>query len=506
MIAASGETQTKGPPADATTNVETFDVIIVGAGISGIGSARYLQRECPDKRYVILEGLETFGGTWHTHRFPGVRSDTDLYTFGYSFKPWTEAPLATRERIIAYLGAALDENDIARHIRYRHRVLAASWSSVTKQWTLDVENNATGERLRFQTGFLWMCQGYYRHAEGYTPNWTGMNEFSGRIVHPQTWPEDLDYTGKNVVVIGSGATAATLVPAMAGKAGHITMVQRSPTFYYPGNNADELADRLRALEIDEHWIHAIVRKKLLAEKKERIRRCLETPEVVAGELIRAARERLGPDIDVEKHFTPKYRVWQQRLTFVPDGDFFESFRNGKATIVTDEIESFTAKGLKLKSGSEIEADIIVTATGFNLCVMGDIAFDVDGKQIDFSDTVTYQGMMFTGVPNFAWVFGYFRAGWTLRVELVAEVICRLLNHMTAIDAGKVTVSIPTEYGNLPHLSWSDPDSFNPSYLMRDLHLLPKRLDRPEWQHTQDYWSEKDLFPQIDFSDAAFVYE
>lgn len=503
MVSAQVE-QTGHSSEDDT--VLNFNVIIVGAGISGIGSARYLQKECPGKSYVILEGMETFGGTWHTHRYPGIRSDSDLYTFGYSFKPWTEAPVATRDRIIAYLQAVIEEEDLSRHIRYRHRVLAASWSSSENAWTLEVRNEATGERLRFRTPFLWMCQGYYRHEEGFTPEWEGMKEFKGRIVHPQTWPEDLDYAGKNIVVIGSGATAATLVPAMADKAGHITMIQRSPTYFNPGTNADELADQLRALEIDEHWIHAIVRKKLLGEQKERIRRSQEEPEIVAREMIAAVREHLGPGVDVERHFTPRYRPWQQRVAFIPEGDFFEPFKSGKATVVTDQIERFTPYGLKLKSGREIEADIVITATGFNLCVMGDIEFQVDGRKLDFAQTVTYQGMMFTGVPNLVWVFGYFRASWTLRVELIAEFVCRLLKHMGEIGARKVTVRVPQEYDGLPHLPWIDPENFNPGYLMRDIDLMPKRLDRPEWQHTQDYWSEKDRFPEIDVEDRTFAYE
>lgn len=491
--------------AAETPDGELLDVIIIGAGISGLGSACYLRRECPNKSFTILEGKETFGGTWHTHRYPGIRSDSDLYTFGYSFKPWTEAPVATADRINAYLGQVIEENDLDRHIRYRHLVRSASWSSHDKLWTLEVVNQANDEVLRFQARFLWMCQGYYHHDEGYTPEWEGMEDFTGRIVHPQTWPEDLDYSGKKVAIIGSGATAATLVPAMAEKAGHITVVQRSPTYFNPGTNADELADQLRELEIDEHWIHAIIRKKLLSEQKARIRRAEQEPDAVAQEMLAAVREHIGPDADIETHFTPNYRPWQQRVAFVPDGDFFQPFRTGKASIVTGHIKRFTPSGIRMETGEEVEADIVVTATGFRLCVMGGIAFDIDGESLDFAETVTYQGMMFTGVPNLAWVFGYFRASWTLRVELIAELLCRMFNHMEAIGAREVSVEIPPEYADLQHLPWIDPENFNPGYLMRDMDLLPKRLPRQDWQHTQDYWSEKERFPEIDVEDPVFSY-
>lgn len=490
---------------DSAPECEYFDVVIVGAGISGIGSAWYMDRDCPDKSYVILEAQETFGGTWHTHRYPGVRSDSDLYTFGYSFRPWTEAPIATGERIRAYLDAVIEENRLDRRIRYRHRVLTADWDGERKRWSLTVRREDTGETLRFETGFLWMCQGYYRHEQGYTPEWPGMDSFEGRIVHPQTWPRDLDYSGKNVLVIGSGATAATLVPAMGDKVAHITMLQRSPTFFNPGTNGDPLADQLRALEVDEHWIHAIIRKKLLGEQAERLRRAKEEPEAVARELITAVKDNIGPGVDIATHFTPRYRPWQQRVAFIPDGDFFEPFRKGKASVVTDRIERFVPEGVRLESGRTLQADIVVTATGFSLCVLGDIKFTIDGKTLDLADTVTYHGMMFTGVPNLVWVFGYFRSSWTLRVELVAEFVCRLLNHMSATGKRMVTMRLPPGEQAEPQLPWIDEENFNPGYLMRDMHRMPKRLDRPQWQHTQDFFSERTRFPAIGFDDPAFDF-
>ena len=350
-----------------------------------------------------------------------------------------------------------------------------------------------------------MCQGYYRHSEGYTPEWNGMQKFSGQIVHPQTWPEDLDYTGKRVVVIGSGATAATLIPAIAGDCNHVTMLQRSPTFFRTGRNAIPLADELRELGIDETWIHEIVRRKILHEQAVFTGRSFTEPAAVKQELLAGIRAHLGPDYDLEAHFTPSYRPWRQRIAFVPDGDFLEAIRSGKASVVTDEIESFSETGILLRSGNILEADIIITATGFNLNVLGDIEFIIDGKPLIFSDTITYRGMMFTGVPNMAWVFGYFRASWTLRADLVADFVCRLLNHMKEKGARTVTPMLRPEDEGMPLLPWIDPENFNPGYMMRNMHLLPKRGDKPEWQHTQDYWTEKDQFPAIDLEDRAFAY-
>jgi cation diffusion facilitator CzcD-associated flavoprotein CzcO len=493
----------------ATTGFEKaehFDVVIVGAGISGVGAAYHLKQQCPEKTFVALETLESFGGTWLTHRYPGIRSDSDLYTFGYRFKPWTGPPIATAEEIRTYMGEVIDENDLSPHIRYGHKILSAKWSNAENLWSLEGVRADNGSGVRFTAKFLWMCQGYYRHAEGYTPEWEGMADYAGRIVHPQTWPEDLDCTGKNVVVIGSGATAATLVPAIAGDCAHVTMLQRSPTYFIPAVNENELADRLRELEVDEAWIHEIVRKSILHDQAEMTRRAFEEPEVLKEELLEAVRAYLGPDFDIKRHFTPAYRPWQQRVAFVPDGDIFRGIASGKASVATDEIDRFTEKGILLKSGQVLEADIIVTATGFNLSVLGDIDFSIDGKPVDFSKTVTYRGMMFTGVPNLLWVFGYFRASWTLRVDLLGDFVCRLLHHMDKNGKEKVTPRLRREDEDMPLLSWMDPENFNPGYLMRSMHLLPKRGDKPEWQHTQDYWLERIQIPEIDLDDAAFDYE
>jgi cation diffusion facilitator CzcD-associated flavoprotein CzcO len=491
--------------AAATETTEHFDVLIVGAGISGVGAAYHLTAQCPGTTFVVLEGQESFGGTWLTHRYPGIRSDSDLHTFGYRFKPWTSAPIATAEEILRYVGDVIDENGLDQHIRYRHTILSASWSSAENLWTIEAVRTDTGQRLRFTTNFFWACQGYYRHSEGYTPEWEGMADFKGRIVHPQRWPDDLDYRNKRVVVIGSGATAATLIPAIADKCAHVTMLQRSPTYFRTGRNAIEIAEELRRLQVDETWIHEVVRRKITYDQSVFTQRSFTEPENVKKELLGAVRAILGADYDMERHFTPTYRPWRQRIAFVPDGDLFHSIKSGEASVVTDAIDRFTQSGILLKSGKTLDADIVVTATGFNLCVLGDIDFVIDGEKLAFADTVTYRGMMFTGVPNLVWVFGYFRASWTLRVDLVADFVCGLLRHMKHIGARKVTPALRPEDKDMPLLDWIDPENFNPGYMVRGMHLLPKRGDKPEWQHSQDHWNERTEFAAIDFTDRAFVY-
>ena len=504
-------TDTAVRPADEAAGqgdggTEHVDVVIVGAGISGVGAAWHLQHERPGTSFVVLEALASFGGTWLTHTYPGIRSDSDLYTFGYEFKPWTGAPIASAGEILKYMGEVIDENDLDRHIRYEHRILSASWSSETNLWTLEGIRTDTGASVRFTCSFLWMCQGYYRHAEGYTPDWPGMDRYRGRIVHPQTWPADLDLTGQRVLVIGSGATAATLVPAIAGDCEHVTVLQRSPTYFWCGPNTNELADTLREIDIDETWIHEIVRRKILHDQEAVTRLSFEEPEFLKEVLIQGVRELLPEGYDVETHFTPKYRPWQQRIAYVPDGDLFAGITAGKATMVTDEIDTFTETGVRTKGGVEIDADVIITATGFNLCVMGDIAFSVDGRPTDFSDTVTYRGMMFTGVPNMLWVMGYFRASWTLRADLIAGFVVRLLDHMDELGVHRVTPALRPEDADMPLSSWMDPNNFNPGYLLRSMDLLPKRGDKPEWSHTQDYWTERDVIPAADLDDGCLVYE
>jgi len=487
-------------------SVRHFDVLIAGAGISGIGAAYHLKDQCPGKTFAILEEMETFGGTWHTHTYPGIRSDSDLYTFGYRFKPWLGKPIATADEILKYVGEVIDENDIDDHINYRHKIVGANWSSKNKIWTVAALDLDTGKTKQFTANFLWMCQGYYNHAEGYTPEWDGMDTYKGEIIHPQTWPKDIDLKGKNVIVIGSGATAATLVPAIAGDCKHVTLLQRSPTYFIPGRNENELVDQLRELEVDENWIHEIARRKVLKDQAELTELSVAAPEEVKAELLQGVRELLGEKYDIEKHFTPRYRPWQQRIAFVPDGDLFKGIAAGKASVVTDHIDRFTPNGILLKSGEELAADIIITATGFNLSVLGGIPFQVDDKPVDFADTVTYRGMMFTGVPNMVWVFGYFRASWTLRVDLLGDFVCRLLKHMDEKGSREVRVELPDEDKDMPRHPWIEDSNFNPGYLARSMHLMPKCGSKPEWQHTQDYWAERKKLPLIDLDEDALHYD
>ncbi len=498
-------TETETPTSDRDV-VEHFDVLVVGAGISGVAAAYHLGDQSPGRSYVVLESKGEFGGTWRTHTYPGIRSDSDLYTFGYRFKPWTSAPIATAEEILKYMEEVIDENDLARHIRYHHTISSASWSTADRRWTIEATNTETGEAVAITANFLWMCQGYYRHSEGYTPTWDGMDRFRGPIVHPQTWPDDLDYAGKKVVVIGSGATAATLIPAMAADVEHITMLQRSPTYFATGRNAVELADTLRELEIDETWIHEIVRRKIIFDGALRTRASAEFPELVKTELFNGIKEILGEDYDISEHFEPRYRPWQQRIAFVPDGDLFKGIASGKASVVTDEIETFTEQGIQLRSGDVLEADIIVTATGFNLNVLGDIDFRIDDAPLDFHDTVTYRGMMFTGIPNMVWVFGYFRASWTLRADLIADFVCRLLGHMDDKGASMVTPRLGEAEADMALRPWVDPEDFNPGYLTRGLHLMPQQGDREPWRMTQDYLYDKKALPAIDLDDGSLVFE
>ena len=491
--------------SSTTSEAEHFDVLIVGAGISGVGGAVHLQQQCPDKRFVILETQGSFGGTWLTHKYPGIRSDSDLYTFGYRFKPWSGKPIATAEAIREYMEEVIEENHLAGHIRYHHRVERASWDSDSALWTLEVRNSVDGSLRTFTGRFLWMCQGYYRHEKGYTPEWPGMENFKGDIVHPQEWKEDYDYTGKRVVVIGSGATAATVVPAMADKAAHVTMLQRSPTYFAPGENRNELADSLRELEIPEEWVHEIVRRRILKDGQEITRRSFEEPEALRDELIGAAKAYLGPDYEVDKHFNPSYRPWRQRLAFIPDGDLFKGIAEGKASVVTDEIDCFTENGIKTRSGEVLEADLILTATGFNLCILGDIDFTIDGEPLRFEDSYTWLGMLYSNVPNMCWVFGYLRTSWTMRSDLIGDFVCRLLKHMDETGVQIVTPTLRSEDKAEPPAPFVDPENFNAGYLLRSMDQLPKQGPSLPWQFPQDYYRERELIPAAKLDDETLVY-
>ena len=481
------------------------DVLIVGAGISGIGAAHHLGKQCPGKSYLILESKASFGGTWRQHTYPGIRSDSDLYTFGYGFKPWSGNPIAEGTAILDYLEEAMEDDQIKQHVHYQREVLRASWSGEDQLWTLVVRAKDTGEEQRYTCNYLWMCQGYYRHAQGYTPQWKGMETFGGTIVHPQTWPEDLDYSGKRVVVIGSGATAATLIPNMAQDCEHITMLQRSPTYFWTGENRNELAEQLRELDVPEEWIHEIVRRSILKLAKDIQYLAASDPEIIKQELFTVIREYLGDDFDMS-HFTPSYRPWQQRLAYVPDGDLFEAIKAGSVSVVTDHIDCFTEAGIVTKSGELLEADIIITATGFNLSVMGDIEFDVDGEAVDFGNTFTYRGIMNSGVPNMSFMFGYLRTSWTMRVDLICDFVCKLLNNMDSKGATSVTPTLREQDKNMTVLPWIDEEEFNPGYMQRGKHLMPKRGDHVPWTFSADYYTEKDELPLVDLNEDALVYE
>ena len=483
-----------------------IDVLIVGAGISGIGGACHLKREQPGKSFLVLDALDSFGGTWWTHKYPGVRSDSDLFTFGYKFKPWRKAPIASGDEILHYMRETIEENDLEPHIRYRHKVVGATWSSDDRTWSVDVERLDRGDRITIRSNFLYMCQGYYDHAKGHTPDWPGFQEFEGTVIHPQQWPVGLDLAGKRVVVIGSGATAATLIPNIAYDCEHVTMLQRSPTFFFVGANRNELADELRAQGLPDEEIHERVRAAVVEQHDGVAKASAEFPDMVRQMLIEGVKAVLPEGFDVDKHFNPAYRPWQQRIALVPDGDLFKAIKDGKASVVTDSIERFEADGIVVGDGSKIEADVVITATGFDLSVMGNIPFVVDGQPVDFADTVTWRGIMFTGVPNLAYVFGYFRSSWTLRADLISELVCRLLGHMEANGSTMVVPELPVELKDAPLLDWVEADNFNPGYLRRSMHLMPRQTGDDPWRLRHDYTAEKDILPNADLDDGTLIFK
>jgi monooxygenase len=498
---ASGTASTAGEQP----GVEHVDVLIVGAGVSGIGAAHHLQERFPEKSFVLLDAQDNRGGTWWTHRYPGVRSDSDLFTYGYRFKPWRGPSIAAGEEILNYLDEVIAEDGLDQHIRYLHQVTAASWSTEERQWTVDVTRVDTGEQVRFTTGFLWMCQGYYNHAKPYQPQWEGMDRFQGLVVHPQQWPEDLDLSGKRVVVIGSGSTAATLIPAIAQQADHVTMLQRSPSYFLAPPITHELAIQLRALDIPEDWTHEILRRAYTAQFNELARLSHEAPDELHTFLMESMKPLLPEDFDIEKHFTPRYRPWQQRIAIVPEGDLFAALREGKAAIVTDTIDTFTETGIRVSSGEELVADVVVSATGFNLSVFGDVAFTVDGEPVDFPERVTWRGIMISGIPNMAYVFGYFRHSWTLRVDLVSDLVIRMMETMQLKDATMVVPTLRPEDAGMQVRPWSDPEDFNAGYVMRSQHVLFKQGDREPWTHMIEHGEEMEILPKADLDDGSLAY-
>ncbi|HTP31566.1 MAG TPA: NAD(P)/FAD-dependent oxidoreductase [Candidatus Acidoferrales bacterium] len=464
--------------------LQHFDVLIMGAGLSGIGAAHHLQKLCPKKSYVILEQRGRIGGTWDLFRYPGIRSDSDMLTMGYSFRPWTSSQaISGGEEIRNYITDTAHDEGIDRHIRFQHKILRAAWSSQDATWTVEAVRQSSGGRdepVTLTCNFLFSCAGYYRYSAGYTPDFPEVGRFTGRIVHPQAWPEDLDYAGKRVIVIGSGATAVTLLPAMAKTAGHVTMLQRSPTYFISLPRQDAILTRLR-LVLPAMWAYRLSRWKNLALMiciYQLARRC---PSFVKAGLLKQVREALGPDFDVATHFTPRYDPWTQRLCLVPDGDLFQAIRAGRASVVTDEIARFTEKGILLNTGKELEADIVVTATGLVMQAFGGVELWVDGCRVDPGRTLAYKGVMMSGVPNFASVFGYINASWTLKADLICAYVCRLLNLMARKGARQVTPRSLDQTAAAPFV-----ESFTPGYIARALASWPKQGFRSPWRVYQNY--------------------
>ena len=457
---------------------EHFDVVVVGAGLSGIGAGYHIQTNSPDRSWVVLEGRERMGGTWDLFRYPGIRSDSDMYTLGFSFRPWTDAKaIADGPSILRYLEDTARETGVDRRIRYRHRVKSAAWSSEEARWTLVVDHE--GEERRFTCAFLFMCTGYYNYERGYLPDFPGVADFGGRIVHPQFWPEDLDYAGKRVVVIGSGATAVTLVPELARQAARVTMLQRSPTYIVARPSEDAIANGLRRF-LPAKAAYAITRWKNVLLQQYFFRAARKHPEKAKERIVDMVRHELGPDYDVETHFTPRYNPWDQRLCLVPDADLFAAIRENTAEVVTDTIQSFTETGLRLSSGKELQADIVVTATGLELQLMSGIPVSVDGREVDWSQCMTYKGMMFSDVPNFAISFGYTNASWTLKADLTANYVTRLLNAMKKRGMRQVTPRLQAPVEELPFLD------FTSGYVQRAMRKFPRQGSRKPWRLHQNY--------------------
>ncbi|WP_205695608.1 NAD(P)/FAD-dependent oxidoreductase [Conexibacter sp. SYSU D00693] len=462
------------------TATDHVDVLVVGAGLSGIGAAWHLQDKLPGKSYAILEAREASGGTWDLFRYPGIRSDSDLSTFAYAFKPWTgEKAIADGPDILRYLRETASEAGIDQHIRYGHKVLAASWSSEDARWTVRAEHD--GETVELTCGWLFCASGYYRYDEGFRPRFAGEEDFAGRLVHPQHWPEDLDVAGKRIVVIGSGATSVTLVPALARQGAHVTMLQRSPSYVLPLPEKDPIADLLRRVFGDQRG-HELTRRKNVARQRWLYSFCQKRPNA-ARKLIRwvNARQLEGSGVDVDVHFNPKYGPWDQRLCAVPNGDLFRSLRKGDAEIVTAKIDRFTEGGVRLEDGRELEADVIVTATGLNLLIFGGMQFEVDGRPVSIPETMAYKGMMGSGVPNFAFAIGYTNSSWTLKVDLVCEHLCRLLAHM---DRCGFDTAMPVNSD--PAMEQRPLLDFKAGYVLRALDKLPKAGSREPWHLAMDY--------------------
>ena len=466
------------------TEQSNFDVIVVGAGISGIGAGYHLQEQCPNKSFVILEGRETFGGTWDLFRYPGVRSDSDMHTMGFRFKPWIdERFIADGSSIMNYLDETISENNLKDKIRYQCKVISSSWSSSESKWTLEVENSSSGTINKYKCKFLMLCGGYYNYEEGYNPDFKNQEQFNGPIIHPQKWPEDLDYKNKKVVIIGSGATAVTIVPAMADQVDQITMLQRSPTYFMAAPDKDMIGNFFKKI-FSQKTAYFLTRWKNILMGNFFYNRCVKNPEKVKEMLINGVRDHLGEGYDIDTHFTPRYKPWDERLCFVPNADFFEAMKAGKASVVTDQIDEFTETGIKLKSGKQLDADIIVKATGLNLQFLNGIDVKVDNSKVNISEKLAYKGRMFNDIPNLACSFGYARASWTLGADLSSEYVCKLLNYMDKHGYDYCSPVIGKEVreeGTYLNLS--------SGYVKRAIDRMPKQGSREPWKGNQSYLSD-----------------
>jgi cation diffusion facilitator CzcD-associated flavoprotein CzcO len=462
-------------PREDAERLEHVDVLIVGAGLSGIGAACHLRRRLPGKTFAILEARDAIGGTWDLFRYPGIRSDSDMFTLGYRFQPWPEQEaIADGPSILRYVRRTAREHGVDRAIRHNHRVARAEWSSAHARWTVTAERSDTGATVRLTCGFLFSCTGYYRYDQGYSPAFPGAERFAGRIVHPQHWPDDLDHSGKRVVVIGSGATAVTLVPAMAGDAAHVTMLQRSPSYIISLPQRDPVADRLRKL-LPERASYALTRWKNVLLQVGVYQLSLRRPKLVKAALRKLAQLQLPDGYDVDTHFKPRYNPWDQRLCLIPDGDLFKAIGRGEASVVTDHVETFTETGVQLASGQELPADIIVTATGLNLLALGGMEIVVDGRDVKLPETMVYKGVMLSGAPNLAFVMGYINASWTLKADIACDYVCRLLRHM---DEHGHDQCVPERDPDVDERPFADLSS---GYILRALDDLPKQGSKQPWR-------------------------
>jgi monooxygenase len=483
-----------------TGKTETIDVLIVGAGISGIGAAVHLQQRCPNKTFAVVERRAQIGGTWDLFRYPGVRSDSDMYTLGFRFKPWThEKAIADGPTILSYLDETVSEHGLKSKIRFDHHVLRSTWSSDTARWTVELATGPDRTPVVIEASFLFMCGGYYNYDEGYTPEFEGRSEYNGTVVHPQHWPKDLDYRGKQVVVIGSGATAVTIVPAMAEQgAAKVTMLQRSPTYMASRPSTDAIANRARKV-LPAKVAYGAIRWRNIAMGSFFFNLARKRPEKVAGKLLEAVQKELGPNYDMA-HFTPKYNPWDQRLCLVPDSDMFKAIKGGKAEVVTGTIDRFTPGGVRLSSGEELAADIIVTATGLNLQMLAGMEVIVDGAKIDVGDTVLHKGIMFSGIPNLAMWFGYTNASWTLKADLTSEYMCRMLQHMDA--SGQRVVTPVFSSASSERETFVD---FSSGYFQRSQHLLPKQGRALPWKLNQNYFKDVKLLRRGAIADEGLTF-